>query len=96
MKPEKNTSVTHATLNTRDLVPVFAELVREINPQAGVRVPDPLPSLENPWWDSDDCCDLLADLIDELDRHSPEGCYFGAHKGDGSDFGWWSIEEVQE
>ena len=52
MKPEKDVSVSHATLNTRDLVPVFVELVRELNPQSVPRVPDPLPADNDPWWES--------------------------------------------
>lgn len=36
---------------------------------------------------------LLDDLYSELEDLSPDGYYFGAHPGDGSDYGWWPIEE---
>src|SRR5690606_1610377 len=35
---------------------------------------------------------LIADLFDALDAIAPEGSYFGAHPGDGSDFGFWQHE----
>jgi len=31
----------------------------------------------------------LEDLFELLNEMAPEGQYFGAHEGDGSDFGWW-------
>lgn len=34
----------------------------------------------------------VADLIDALDCYAPSGMYFGAHVGDGSDFGFWPID----
>ena len=37
----------------------------------------------------------LLDLEDRLEALAPEGYYFGAHTGDGSDFGFWSDAEDQ-
>lgn len=39
---------------------------------------------------------LWEHLFVALDAFSPEGCYFGAHPGDGSLFGYWKREEVNE
>ena len=36
---------------------------------------------------------LMEVLFDALDDLSPQGHYFGSHPGDGSDFGFWPIEE---
>ena len=36
---------------------------------------------------------LLDDLFNNLNDRAPDGCYFGAHPGDGSDYGFWLVEE---
>lgn len=36
--------------------------------------------------------ELINELIDMLNGFAPEGVYFGAHEGDGADFGWWPVE----
>ena len=38
--------------------------------------------------------DLLDELFDALNEFAPEGVYFGALEGDGSDFGFWSNPEA--
>jgi len=31
--------------------------------------------------------------MDALNEYAPDGYYFGAIEGDGSDFGFWAIED---
>lgn len=33
-------------------------------------------------------------LMESLDNLAPEGYRFGAHEGDGADFGWWRIDPL--
>lgn len=40
-------------------------------------------------------CLLNETLFDALNDIAPGGCYFGAHMGDGSDFGFWECEEEE-
>ncbi len=44
-------------------------------------------------FDDDVASELIEELFDALNEVAPEGCYFGAHPGDGSDFGFWESGE---
>ena len=43
-------------------------------------------------WSSYEVTCFLDELFDALNNYAPEGYYFGAHPGDGSDYGYWNEE----
>jgi hypothetical protein len=98
----KTGTVIHGTLRTRDLIPAFLDCLRDVAPDhyAGYMVAPfgPIPAHvqdegdSSEWWNSEDASALLEELTDTLNEHAPEGYYFGAHPGDGSDFGFWENE----
>ncbi|MFN1184634.1 hypothetical protein ACK0NM_22010 [Pseudomonas aeruginosa] len=45
------------------------------------------------WWSSVESAEMVDMLINALQDFVPVGHYFGAHPGDGSDFGCWRFED---
>lgn len=97
-------TVIHGTLRSVDLIPAFLAELSRCDPRAWEQLqmqPHPLPpahALEDPdskWWRSEESDEFVAELIDALDACAPPGHYFGAHWGDGSDFGFWPSEEYE-
>jgi hypothetical protein len=101
--PQPNTSIIHATHRPQDLIPAFLDELRQADPAAYEELmvlPFPIvPSYvmdegdSSDWWTSEECTYALSLLFDLLDGCAPDGCYFGAHPGDGSDFGYWESEQ---
>jgi len=48
------------------------------------------------YYTSDQSETDLEWLFDTLNSYAPDGFYFGAHHGDGADFGFWLNEEGGE
>ena len=96
-------TVSHGTMRPQDLIPAFLDCLAEVWPEAyeGYMVAafGPIPAYvqdegdDSEWWDSEDAHYLLDGLFDALNEAAPEGYYFGAHPGDGSDYGFWACEE---
>lgn len=89
-------SVSHGTMRTQDLIPVFMDVIRD-TPEY-VQVMNIVPAYTSDddtaeWWNSDDATCLLESLFETLDNYAPEGYAFGAHLGDGSDYGYWQINK---
>ena len=89
-------SIISGTLRNEDLVPVFVEQVMILSTHGddadfvhGIN----LRMSEADYFDSDDCIDDLEWLFTRLEELAPQGTWFGAHEGNGSDFGFWPLED---
>jgi hypothetical protein len=97
-------------MRNQDLIPCFMGLLEEVNPTKakslgweyrkllnyynGERVK---PYTEVELDELEDAASWLLDtLSNELDDHVPAYCYFGAHPGDGSDYGVWVADMCVE
>lgn len=88
-------TVSHGTLREEDLIPAFLDALAGLGCQ-DADVAEIRRRVEGGDYDftsEDAIWDLNDVLFDRLNDHAPEGHYFGAHPGDGSDFGFWENEE---
>lgn len=86
-------TVIHGTLREEDLFPAFFDVY--------VQLPGATPGRAvyylKEWATQDEYrFDVLTELGDEISALAPEGLYFGANEGDGSDFGFWPEFEAFE
>jgi hypothetical protein len=85
-------TVVHGTLLIADLLRAFADEYERLVPfdsralVGAARAVDP---------DSDEADEIVIELFDALDGCAQrEGNYtFAAHEGDGSDFGFWPVDD---
>ncbi len=97
-------TISHATLRSQDLIVAFCSEIRKYR----TTLPNILLEAEawlegvRAYMDQQelDTCDyhecgseLVEGLMNHLSDMAPEGVYFGNTEGDGSDFGWWEVEE---
>lgn len=92
-------SVSTGTLDTYDLVPAFLSALEMVNKDAYDEIvaeyheEGALDVDGNPVTGKDETLSwLVADLIQKLNEEAPEGYFFGAHYGDGADFGFWQSD----
>jgi len=97
-------TVSEGTVLARDLVPAFMDVLAHYAPDAHYRIRSEIVKSagvsylviddDHEWWDSEDCGWILnEDIWDAMNEIAPDGCYFGAHPGDGADYGFWQAEE---
>lgn len=92
-------TVSHGTLRNADLLPAFANELRQLEPTSSlVAEADAVALLASlGWqysiWDMEETGDLVSALQDKLAELAPTGLTFGNTEGDGSDFGWWPIPD---
>jgi len=95
-------SVSCGTMRAEDLIPRFAN---ELDYLAGnirenfdliMRASALLMDDDCYYLDDEEVQDVLNRLFDALDNLAPPYAYFGAHPGDGSDYGFWLSDDLAE
>ena len=94
-------TVSHATMRTQDLVPAFLSVLKEEDEALWAELIEGIDDYEamtenddDPRWYEDGMVGFLyEDLWDAMNDIAPEGYYFGAHPGDGSDYGFWEYDD---
>ncbi|NIR13713.1 MAG: hypothetical protein GWN86_07085 [Desulfobacterales bacterium] len=85
-------SVSSGTLRPENLLPVFANTLESFDSSD-----DLIQEARKVWEDLGNdkskadymASDVINDLIDAIQAYCPPFVYFGAHPGDGADFGFW-------
>jgi hypothetical protein len=85
-------SVSHGTMREEDLIPAFTELLKSLDVDKYLQL---IEDCEN-WMDyePEEQSELLNGLFDVLNNFAPAYCYFGSHKGNGSDYGYWVDDDI--
>jgi hypothetical protein len=86
-------TIIQGTMRAEDLIPAFCDALDEI--EQGNAVAAEARAITD--FDSDTAWEMVHELGDELNGHALPFSYFGAHVGDGADYGFWpDIESLED
>lgn len=93
-------TVSSATMCPEDLIPAFAYELRHNVPLQRKHKAE-LTAIErrmnkNGYYQSEDADYDLEWLFETLDTYAAPYFYFGAHPGDGADYGFWLSEDFED
>ena len=92
-------SISTDTLRNEDLYDAFIYEYQRLDLDAANNFENDyaLDTDEEGFYESENCADAIMELSDRLEEYAPPYCYFGAHDGDGADFGFWpAYERIEE
>jgi hypothetical protein len=102
-------SISSGTMLSEDLIPAFADELAELAKTAKSDAYKDLLAKADAWLDvdqdaddfdadqhNDDGSEIVNDLMDALGEFAPPYFYFGAHPGDGADYGFWLYDDFQQ
>lgn len=95
MKAELGTVIC-GTMKTEDLIPAFTKVLKELDTEKTYS--QLIEDCENfRDYEPEEQEEMLnEELFSALDSFAPSYCYFGSHPGDGSDYGFWVSEDINE
>jgi hypothetical protein len=89
-------SISHGTLRLEDLVVTFLDFLTMHAPGEARQIQgNALPYLLEGMDRDAALAEVLADCCAALEAIAPEGHFFGAHPGDGADFGFWPLDDPE-
>ena len=86
-------SISHGTLRAEDLIETFSDELERLDTEG--EYADLIEECRA-WQTAGTAQELLDDLDNALNSFAPAYVRFGAHEGDGSDFGFWPMFDVIE
>ena len=93
-------SYSSGTMRSGDLIPAFLSAAEGLRLSRAdrqtinrIRKASEATDEDSAYWE-EDADEDLSELFDLLDRYCPDYCSFGAHPGDGADYGVWVCEEL--
>lgn len=95
-------SISTGTLRPQDLIPAFHGALHWLDEKGAEGIVDGVPGEawdddDHAFWTEENCSWIIDELSDALQEFAPPYSYFGAHEGDGADFGFWpSIDAMEE
>ena len=92
MKTAQIGSISNSTLLIEDLIPAFLSALEELDHPIAKEFRRDLNDDAN----EEMLHRILVEMEDCLNDCAPPFCYFGAHTGDGSDFGFWPDMDALE
>jgi len=95
-------TISHGTMRSCDLIEAFLSALRDLDDSDPENIDEAraLEIADREGWLNDEgqiaASEVVTELSDKLNEFAPSYGYFGAHPGDGSDYGFWLSEDWQE
>lgn len=89
-------SISSGTMRADDLIPAFAAELAYLDKDDNAFADLIREADETEDYDSEDAADILEELFEALNEFAPTYGYFGAHPGEGADYGFWLHEDWQQ
>lgn len=91
-------TVSHGTMRNEDLIPDFIWELKNLSKKHKTFIKEVQERIDtmDDYYSSEESDYDLESLSDKLNECAGPYFYFGAHPGDGSDYGFWLNEMFQE